>query len=90
MATAKYKWQEGLKTYVQYQQEQRLYATLYRIALGEKEQGLTNLQNILKHEKPPKGTLAQVLQIASILEKCPKIEGIDKAIIMIKNESNFS
>lgn len=85
---AKKDWEQGLKIYGEYGQNNRLFHTIYTIALAEKKQGLETLQKILTEEKPPVGLLDQVLQIAELLEKCPKIEGINTAITMIKNNMN--
>ena len=81
---AKTNWQAGLKLYPEYAQDARLYRTLYMIALGEIESGLTTLQQILTQEKPPVGLLRYVLEIAHLLQRCPQLTGINEAVTMIE------
>ena len=81
---AKISWNKGLKLYGEYAQYHRLYRTLYTIALGEIQQGLTTLQQIISQEKPTIGLLNQVLEIAYLLQKCPQLEGINEAITIIE------
>lgn len=84
LQTAQASWQEGLKLYPEYAQDKRLYRTIYTIALGEIQQGLTNLQQILNQEKPPIGLLRYVLETAQLLQRCPQLTGIDDAVTLIQ------
>ncbi|MGK7880721.1 MAG: type IV pilus biogenesis/stability protein PilW, partial [Crocosphaera sp.] len=86
---AKISWQNGLKWYGEYAQNKRIFRTIYLIALGEIEQGLTTLRTILSKEKPPIGLLNRVLEIAYLLKRCPQLQGINEAIIMIENNINY-
>ena len=86
---AKISWQNGLKWYGEYAQYERLFRTIYIIALGDIQQGLTTLRTILSKEKPPIGLLKQVLETAYLLKRCPQLEGINEAIIMIENNINY-
>jgi tetratricopeptide (TPR) repeat protein len=81
-------WQEGLEIYPEYAQEDRLFRTLYTIAMGETQLGLNTLQQILRQEKPPVGLLRYVLETAHLLQRClPPIAGINEAVEMIEGIS---
>lgn len=81
---AKTNWQVGLKLYPEYAQYTRLFRTLYMIALGEIESGLTTLQQILTQEKPPVGLLRYVMETAHLLQRCPQLTGINEAVTLIE------
>ncbi|WP_051469960.1 tetratricopeptide repeat protein [Fischerella sp. PCC 9605] len=84
---ARVTWKKGLELYGEHAQRERLFRTLYVIAMEHSEQGIANLQQILTREKPPVGLLHQVLETARILQQCPEfIPSIDTAVALLHHE----
>ena len=86
LTAARATWEQGLQLYGEYGQFERLYRTLYTVALGQAEPGIANLRRILKQEKPPSGLLHQVLEIARLLQRCPEpIDRISQVVVMLES-----
>jgi tetratricopeptide (TPR) repeat protein len=85
LTAARATWQQGLERYGEHAPHERLYRTLYTVALGQVEAGIATLRRILKQEKPPSGLLRQVLEIARLLQHCPEpIDGISQVVVMLE------
>lgn len=86
LTAARATWEQGLQLYGEYGQFERIYRTLYTVALGQAEPGIANLRRILKQEKPPSGLLRQVLEIARLLQRCPEpIDRISQVVVMLES-----
>jgi tetratricopeptide (TPR) repeat protein len=86
LTAARATWEQGLQLDGQYGQFERIYRTLYIVALGQAELGIANLRRILKQEKPPSGLLHQVLEIARLLQRCPEpIDRISQVVVMLES-----
>ena len=77
-------WQTGLDRCGEHAQAQRLFRSVYTVALGEVEPGLATLRSILSQEKPPSGLLRRVLETARLLHRCPgPIDGSEDVIHLL-------
>ena len=86
LTAARATWEQGLQLYGEYGQFERIYRTLYTVALGQAEPGIANLRRILKQEKPPSGLLHRVLEIARLLQRCPEpIDRISQVVVMLES-----
>ncbi|REJ39039.1 MAG: tetratricopeptide repeat protein [Microcystis flos-aquae TF09] len=86
LTAARATWEQGLQLYGEYGQFERIYRTLYTVALGQAEPGIANLRRILKQEKPPSGLLRPVLEIARLLQRCPEpIDRISQVVVMLES-----
>jgi hypothetical protein len=82
---ARVAWQTGLDRYGEHAQAERLFRSVYTVALGEVEPGLATLRSILSQEKPPRGLLQRVLETARLLHRCPgPIDGSEDVIHLLE------
>jgi tetratricopeptide (TPR) repeat protein len=77
-------WNQGLELLTGNSQPDRLFRALHEVGIGEIERGTNSLREILETEKPPLGTLLDVLKDAEFIAQFPtKLEGIDTVIEML-------
>jgi tetratricopeptide (TPR) repeat protein len=78
-------WKQGLELFTGNSQLNHLLQVLLEIGMGDIEQGIKRLQNILETENPPLGFLLSTFQDAELMAQFPtKPEGIDTVIEMLR------
>ena len=79
------RWKKGLILCQGTDTHDRAIRALYTVAVGETEQGITQMQKIVDEDSSAVGELRGVLGDAEVLARCPvKIEGIDTVVEMLK------
>lgn len=78
-------WKQGLELFTGNSQLNHLLQVLLEIGMGDVEQGIKRLQDILETENPPLGFLLSTFQDAELIAQfSTKLEGIDTVIEMLR------
>ena len=85
METARQQWQKGLTLCQADKAWDKAFRALYTLALGNKEQGLTEMQQLMAEENVSVRALRDALDDAKILVKCPTPpEGIGEMVGLLE------
>jgi tetratricopeptide (TPR) repeat protein len=78
-------WKQGLELFTGNSQLNHLLQILLEIGMGDIEQGIKRLQDILETENPPLGFLLSTFQDAELMARFPtKLEGINTVMEMLR------